>query len=136
MRHLQGRTIKVSKSRLLTRLGENCVQHVQEYNEALEKYHQQCVALLKERLDLVRQVEVRDGAIKEPEALAGKGWLAFSLRRPVTYESVYTQLIQMLEMDTQEEWEISGEEFRAWVNDRWDWSDDFERHTKSYLGRQ
>jgi len=134
MRHLQSRKIKISKDDLLTRLRENRIQHVEEYNEALKKYHQQCIDVLKERLSLVGQVKISNGTAQEPTELS-KGWLTFHLRRPVTYEKVYTQLIQMLEMDTQNEWEISGAEFRSWVNDQWEWSADFEMATKSYLTR-
>jgi len=48
-------------------------------------------------------------------------WLTFGLTPPRSHERDYEQLIGMLEMAQNDEFEITGAQFRQWVQDEWDW---------------
>lgn len=122
------RVYPVSKESLLTRLRENRAVHVSEYTAAMIEYRKALV------LALIDQIHERNEAI----ARARDGiepMLDFSdklPRQPTSYAQTYNRAIGLLEMTTLGEIEITGDDYRRFVDDEWEWSEDFKNVAMSY----
>jgi len=103
-------TVKVDE--LLLVLKENREKHSEEYKVAMEGYTAECVKQLRKRARLIKA-----------NKLAGhhSTWLNFHLPTPVTYTSSYDQVIGMLTMAQDEEIELTADNYKAWVQDEWEW---------------
>ena len=114
--------IKVSTVDLIKKLEENKKTHASEYATATEGY----VLELKERLEkLTSQVE------KDP--LSANLRIIGELGKPSNYTNVYDQVISMLKMSVDEETELDSEQFRAWVQNTWEWSDSWRSLNSGYV---
>jgi len=115
--------IEVPRAELLTALISNRARHVETYALAVVKYKEVCIQQLNERLTVIKNDDCEMDIRK---------MLQFEDPAPVSYEGAYKMLIDMLEMSTQENIEITGQQFAAWVQDKWDWTDAFNSFTVSY----
>lgn len=110
--------IQMSKDSLLEAIRKNRETHVQEYNDALEGFMEDLEAEYRSRVEQVQKGEVPNGYI--------------SLQKPESHESDYDQVIQMLEMTSANEVEITYEEFKNYVRDEWDWKGRFSDSYRTY----
>jgi hypothetical protein len=118
-------TLKVPTEKLLTKLKHNRSLHEGNYFKALEAF----------KIDATKALLDRGNSIKNDpvgEARDYSKTFHFNIPIPVSYVSAYDEVIEMLEFSEQQEVEISGDQYRAWVEDKWDWSHTFENSTMWY----
>lgn len=106
-------SIKVDKKELITILENNLNKHIDEYNEAVDGYHDEVTKALTEALS---------------KAIDGEAYITrIDLNKPVSNTESYETIIGMLKLDTTDIIELSEYEYKQYVQDNWDWS----RHTKA-----
>lgn len=110
--------IKCKVPDLVTTLKANRAQHARLVKEAREGY----VARAQE--ELVKKL----GLLKEGKIVA----LAFALKVPKDYTTVYDTTIGMLEMHTEPEIALTADEYRHLVEDNWDWTREFVGSNAAY----
>ena len=115
-------TLKVPAEKLLKKLKENRQMHEENYQKALVEFKEKAITALKRRACLLEG----DRAVLIPKIFQ------FDLPIPVNYVSAYDEVVEKLEFSEQKEVEVSGEQYRAWVNDEWDWSHSFASSTMWY----
>lgn len=123
--------IKVSKNKLLKSLNTNLKKHTEDYQEAVEKF---CKLLrVNYSMKLDRIAEAMETSPPDLIKLGDLGELVLINHPvPVSYEETYEQVIQMLYYTDQDEIEITADQYRAWVEDQWDWHSAFVGSTLSY----
>jgi len=124
MRFATNLTLKVPTSKLLATLKENKERHEKNYQEALTKFKKEALTLLAERMNAVS-----NGAVKDWSRV-----FQFNLPIPVSYVDAYDEVIKMLEFSGQGEIDITGDQYRAWVEDSWAWTHSFNESTMCYNG--
>jgi hypothetical protein len=112
MRNVVHVTVTVKVADLLEILKENLETHKEEFEEAFAGYEAACIKKLRKRASQIAQNRTKQKA---------SNWMDFNMAVPKSYASCYEQLIQMFEMATEEEIKVSGDQFRQWVQDDWDW---------------
>jgi len=117
MRHIGHFSITVSVGELLAKLRTNRAAHVADYEESAAGFQNLCVIELRKRARKIA-AEKMDGPRQH--------WMTFGMRPPVNHERDYTQLIEMLEMAQETEIKLDGSQFRQWVQDEWEWKNEFE----------
>lgn len=115
--------LNVSSKKLLTTLKENREKHLQNYKTAVDLFKGQSLSLLESRISALKENQIKDLSQV----------LCFNLPVPVSYVQAYDEVIKMLEFSEQQEVEIDGNQYRAWVEDQWDWSHSFGASTLSYV---
>jgi hypothetical protein len=101
----------VSKEGLLEILEKNRKAHAKIVAEARRGYVQKAKALLTSRLK-----ELQSGKTVE---------LHFNMRAPSDHTAEYDSAIGMLRMSKEEEIKITFSQYRMFVEDDWDWMQDF-----------
>lgn len=111
--------VKVNKDDLLEVLKENRDTHRSLFLEALEGYREEVIKLLTINLDNVK---------------AGKKIVTF-LQLPVPQDqtSEYDQIIRMLGMSVDEDFELEDHEFKCYVLDEWSWKEAVMTSNSRYL---
>lgn len=117
------RTVKVKKSELVSTLKTNSDVHVREFNKAMEGYWRTAEREVEKLLDRVRN----------------KRWdqpyqIAVSLTRPECHLDEYNTALEMLEWSTEDEVELTQQEFKQFVQDEWSWKEAFAQTTQMYAG--
>lgn len=110
--------ITVDKDQLLKKLRENRERHSKLVAEARAGYIEKAKVALDRRLD-----QLRNGK------LVG---IVFRLSVPLDYTKAYDQAIQMFEMDKATEIQLTSDEFRCLVMDKWDWTETFVGSNSAY----
>lgn len=110
--------VTCGKDEILAKLKANREQHSKLVAEAQEGY------LAKAQSELEKKL----GALREGKIVG----LAFSLKVPKDFSTVYDTTIHMLEAHTGTTIELSADEFRHLVDDEWDWTRDFINANASY----
>lgn len=121
MRFVNNFMIKVNKEDLLKALKENRAKHSENYVLAVEQYRLECLAALKKRI-----TDIEEGNISKMSS-----FMSFNMPSPVHFTHEYDTIIGMLEMATDETFDIDGTTYRAWVMDEWEWK---ERFTNDSIG--
>lgn len=103
--------IRVKKVDLLDALRKNREGHRAIFEEALEGYHKKVVEELERRLADARANKRFDVSIR--------------LVQPEDHTEDYDRAIEMLEMDLNDEQELSTQEFAQFVQDDWGWRQQF-----------
>jgi hypothetical protein len=103
---------------LLTSIKTNRDKHIETFNEAFKNYQ---IVLKQELKNLLDDVENK----KDID-------LRINLKKPISYEKDYDEMISMLENCTDEQITISSHDYKALVLDQWGWNDNFNRHTVLY----
>lgn len=113
MKHMIGLKMEVrcNKQEVIGRLKENLVEHASVFAEAKKTYALKAQAELQSRLD-----EFKAGRFPK---------LYIELKQPVTYESEYNTVIKMLEAHADDTITLSADEFRMFMEDKWDWTEAF-----------
>lgn len=121
MMNLHQRSVNVNKQELLTKLRENLEIHKTEYKEALVDFKERLLSDLKKGVKLVDKTEAKD--LEE-----------FNIRIsfPRSHESDYEEVIEMLEMSTDETIELDSQSFKAYIKNEWQWSVQFAATSNMY----
>jgi len=115
-------TIRVSKIKLLNTLEENRSKHLHTYEEAMISYHQAVINGLKKLLSDAKKSN-------DPASLV----TGLNLCRPTNHIESYDKIIGMLRWAHDDEIELSHYEFSQYVEDRWDWSVNFQTVNSRYM---
>jgi len=111
MRHMTGiPDMKYPKGQLLEKLKSNRDEHVVKFGTALVAYREATTAACKKLLEMVE----KDENVDHSKVLA-------KLQRPENHVKHYDRVIQMLELTSDAEIELSQEVFTQIVLDDWDW---------------
>ncbi len=111
--------VKVNKDDLLKVLKENRETHRSLFLEALEGYREKVIELLTINLENTK---------------AGKKIVTFlQLPVPTDQTSEYDQIIRMLEMSVDENFELDEHEFKCYVLDEWSWKEAITASNSRYL---
>jgi len=113
--------ITAEKTVVLAKLKENREKHIGIVQEAKAGYVKKVQAALEARLD-----EVKSGKVVD---------LDFNLSRPQDYTKEYDRAIQMLELHTGSEIELSSELVASFIMDDWDWKGHFLASNSGYSVR-
>ncbi len=111
--------VKVNKGDLLKVLEENKETHRSLFLEALDGYREKVIELLTVNLENVK---------------AGKQIVTFlQLPVPKDQTSEYDQIIRMLEMSVDGDFELEDHEFKCYVLDEWSWKEAVMMSNSRYL---
>jgi hypothetical protein len=114
-------TGKVKKAELLKILKKNRAEHREIFEEASEAFRKEVIKVLDQRL---------------VDAKAGKRIrLRIDLTQPMDQTEEYDQAIAMCEMSVDDEIELSHENFRNYVLDKWHWRDQFIASNRAYSAK-
>lgn len=110
--------VKVEKGKLLGRLEKNRNKHRKLFEEALEGWK-------------ARVIEELEKSVKD--AKANKKFRTFlQLPQPVDHTSEYEVVIEQVRWSVEEQVELTYREFKQFVLDRWDWTEEFSASSASY----
>ena len=110
--------VKVEKAELIGILKKNRAAHRDIFDEASAEFRKEVIKLLDSRL---------------AEARAGKRIsLRIDLVQPMNQTEEYDQAILMCEMSVDDQIELSHENFRNYVLDKWHWRDQFIASNSAY----
>ncbi len=116
------RVVNVDKYELLEKLKENLEIHKKDYLEAVEGY----------KIKLLEDLTAAKAAVEGLQAAELKGLQAVTFNFPVSHEADYVEVIDMLEVSTDEEIELDSTSFRAYFKNEWNWSRGFEMTANLY----
>lgn len=114
-------TVKVKKSELLQKLKHNRAEHRAIFNEASAEFRKQVIKVLDERL-----ADAREGK---------RIMLRINLTQPMDQTEEYDQAIAMCEMSVDDEIELSYDNFRNYVLDKWRWREQFIASNSEYSAK-
>lgn len=142
---LEGRTVLVSRTRLLKTLHENREKHSRDYKQAVIDYKDVALERSSKALDKAkRDLESNFAAVVhkinnfDPENVSVGDRVtilqavAFDLRVPEDHTKAYDVAIQMADWEVNDNVELTQAQFQCFVLDDWDWKRDFERLQRSY----
>ena len=110
--------ITMKKSVLLEKLRENQKAHKAIFDEAVDGYKKQALALLEQHLR-----RIRDGKMIE---------VSVHLPVPENHTRDYDRVIAMMELDIAETVALSEGDFAQYVLDDWKWKRQFLESNKAY----
>lgn len=112
--------VECDKKAVLDKVRSNREGHAKIVVEARAGFVEKAKEMLTEKLDLLKQ-----GKLSE---------LSVHLSSPADHMREYDTVIRMLEMHTEETITLGGEEVRMFIEDNWDWSDQFIAVNAAYSG--
>ena len=112
------RTVMVRKKELTEILQKNREQHTEVFEKAYKKFRSAVEGELEARLRRIRHGKAVDLQIRLPE--------------PRNMTDTYNRALQMLEMETRDEIELSEQEFQQFVQDDWTWKREFANTASAY----
>jgi hypothetical protein len=111
--------IKVNKSDLLNTLKESRKSHAAEYSKAKTGFKK----LLEKELEK-KLADLRSGKKVE---------LTFQNRKPDSHINDYDEVIEMLELSTDVEIELSHQQWKQYIKNEWDWLKTWSLSNANYL---
>lgn len=137
----------VNKELLLSKLRDNFVKHMSDYNEAVAGYKEEALTKLDVGLEKAKKniQSAFDRAVLEIQDFDPEGArdyisfceaITFNLVAPKKFSDAYEQAISMLEWEERKEIELSSYEFRCFVMDKWDWQEEFTTSNIRYLKKK
>ncbi len=120
MRHLLGLQMRVTVNTadVLKKIEANREEHAQIIAEARVGFRVKAKELLEQQLVLLADEKLSK--------------LDVQLAPPRSYVSEYDTIIEMLRMHTPETIELSADEVRMFVQDNWDWTEEFLKNASTY----
>ena len=115
------KTVKVKKSELMDTLLTNRAKHHEQFVKAQEAF----------RLEVISQLSDALQAAKDGKDLI----TSFKLVHPVNETEEYDEAISMLGMSVDKIIELTHEEFRNYVLDKWNWSLQAHMSNTAYLAK-
>jgi hypothetical protein len=125
--------VTIERGKLLEQVKKNRAKHKDDFDSAMEVYLDQCVKHLRKRAEKV-ELYISDPEVsrKADEDFTPDRFMHFNLSCPRQYLEVYDQVIESLEWTEEKEIKLSGDQFRNWVMDKWDWSEQFHSTVREY----
>lgn len=122
------RETTIDKQKAIEVIKANRLTHIVDYKEAVEGYIQEVKRRTSEVIDdLQNQLNaVVAGEIK----LIGPQHMNLTL--PVSHESDYDTVLEMMDMEVKDQITLTTDEFTCYIKDDWDWKKDFTRVTSVY----
>ena len=111
--------VKINRQKLLEIMEANRDTHVTEFNEAMIKYREAAIEEMVANLEAAHLGEEIEHYI--------------AVEKPISYESNYNTVINMLKLSEDETVTLSTHEFRQYVEDEWGWKTDFNNAVSSYV---
>lgn len=118
--------VRMPRQKVLDIMRKNRDQHVEMYNTAFSKWKQDYAQQIQDEADRINGMTLDDWD--------GKDTFYMTDPRPHSYEDQYTEAIQMLEHDSRNEIVLSRSDYRRYVQDNWDWKENFMTSNSKYLG--
>ena len=112
------RTVMVRKEELIEVLQKNRGRHGEVFEKSYKKFMRAVESELEGRLERIRRGKAVNLHIRLPE--------------PKDMTDSYDRALQMLEMETRDEIELSEQEFQQFVQDDWTWKREFVSTAASY----
>lgn len=132
MNNLHGFKIQAKREELLEKLRANRARHEQIYLEAAREFQRVAIADLRARVAFLDKELDTPG--QDPRMLPDR-FLVFKTAAPVSYLEVYNQVIGMLELCYTSSVEITSEQYRNWVEDKWEWTEHFRATNMPYSSK-
>ena len=125
-------TMSFKTEEVSNRLKENKNKHETEYKEAKKEYVKTVQKKLEEALKKVSKAidAAKAGKVKLNNLGTHE---VHNLPEPHSYSKEYARVISMLEATCDETIELTSNEFDRFMNDNWDWSNDFAATSSMYL---
>jgi hypothetical protein len=114
-------TVVIEKSRLLERLKQNRETHKAAFEQAWEGFRERAIQNFEQRLKAAK--DARRGQQIE---------LWVNLDVPREHTADYDTAIEMLEWHTEDEIELTYDDFRHYVQDEWHWKGEFVALSAAY----
>ena len=111
--------VKIKKSKLIEKLTENLEKHDDVYNEAVDNYWKEVKETFEEKVEEAKEM------IDERETSNGGINLSIYIEAPVSYKEAYVDTLAMLEYEVDDEVELTQNEFKSYVLNQWNWSNQF-----------
>lgn len=126
MQNMMGVTLRITarKNAVLETIRKNREEHLEIVAEARRGYLEKATALLKEKLEKVEEAKQAQGR--------RIGSLRVELQEPGDHTSEYDTVIRMLELHQGDTAELNADEVRQFLENKWDWMDQFLRTTSTY----
>jgi hypothetical protein len=119
--------IQANKAEVLATIKKNRDEHLEIVAEAREGYLEKAELLLKEKI----------AEIEEAKKAQGRriGSIRIDLTEPGDHTGDYNTIIRMLELHQGDTIELNSDEVRQFLENKWDWMDQFLRGTSLYSGK-
>lgn len=114
------RSVKIKTSELLTVLRKNRETHQSDYNLSITGYRETVLKQIKQALKKAQAGEDVNSMV--------------SAVKPVNYAKSYDTVIRMLEMNSEDAVELTMQEFSQYVEDEWNWKQNFNTTKLLYSG--
>lgn len=118
------RTVEIKREDVLKTLRTNRVKHEETQGKALKVWAQK----LQERLQDTLQALAKGQTPKDVYDMVS------DIERPTDVLQAYDDAIAMLEMDVRATITLTADEFKCYVQDRWDWKRDWLTSNSKYIG--
>jgi hypothetical protein len=112
-------SITVDKEKLIETIKRNRDSHRDQFLVAQERFREEVIRLLDERLAAARDGKKVDLAIRLPE--------------PEDFTSYYDTALNMLEWEEADEVELDQTDFERYVENKWEWAGRWAGTTANYL---
>lgn len=134
----------VNKKKLLEHLEENKKKHIVEYKQALTDYKDVAKQRLIEAYEAVTVQNEENFTkiqhkIDKLEPANSKGiyeilveTMIVRLEAPQNYEKEYNSAIEVITWDSRDEIPLNMKEFKSYVQDDWEWTDNFKNISSTY----
>lgn len=124
-------TVTVKVSRLLTTLKENLEKHKADYETAMAGYRDAKATKLAALNEATNKAVTNN--TNENRKAVHDAYNAFSrLERPRDHSESYELAIEIMEWSTEDEVELSINDFQCYVRDKWNWKQAFAISVANY----
>lgn len=113
-------TSRIDRLKLLDIIKKNREKHHSVFTEALEGFRVAAIAQLESMVEEARRPK-------------GKIQMSITLRQPIDQTATYDRVIMMLELSEDQQIVLGDNEFRNFVQDKWNWTREFSASNKSYV---
>ena len=104
-------SVRVGKKFLREKLKGNLEIHTDTYKKAMGAWHDKIIFTLENELR-----KAKKNKTYQPNVFVAK---------PISYESAYNKIIDMLDASLDSEFELTSKEFSQYVRDDWEWKSGF-----------
>lgn len=148
MRNLQNHKVHVNRKKLIETLQINRAQHEADYLEAVSLYKEVSKKKIEEAVQKAKAsidklsgelcdnlVALKDDEISKQDIqqrIIDSRFTVVILDVPTSHVDEYDLAIKMFEWDVSASIQLSYADFRCFIEDNWDWKEDFTRMSTSY----
>lgn len=111
--------VTIRKDVLKEKLQENLAIHDEIYEEAVENYWKSVTKDFKEKVEEV------NGLIKKQDLTHGGISIGIRISAPENHREAYEDVLSMLEYEVDDEVTLSQHDFKSYVLNQWQWSNQF-----------